>query len=124
MGGRREIALDDESIPMWVRIEECMRLIDLAIAEAKSRGREMVVKEAAYYSAKAKESLRMLNSGCSSTYISTVIKGQDAVVGAMSDYHEAEVLYKNANEAIQAYKLKLRVMEAELEREWEQQRRV
>lgn len=85
-----EILLDDDSIPMWVRIEECMR---------------------------------MLEAGYANTYIQTVIKGQPKVAAAMGEYHAAEVEYKNANEAIQAYKLKLRVMEAELEREYGQSAR-
>ena len=117
------VELNDESIPMWVRIEECMRLIDLAISEAKSRGSAMVEKEAAYYTAKAQESFSLLEAGYANTYIQTVIKGRPRVSEAMSAYHAAEVEYKNANEAIQAYKLKLRVMEAELEREWEQEKR-
>ena len=117
------VLLDDESLPLWVRIEECMRLIDLAISEAKRRGLLMVEKELAYYTAKAAESFRMLEDGYANTYIQTSIKGREPVAEAMSEYHAAEVEYKNANEAIQAYKLKLRVMEAQLEREYEQARR-
>lgn len=117
------IELDDESIPIWVRVNECQRLLDLAIAESKTRGRDMVAKEAAYYSAKAEESLAMLDAGYANTFIQTVIKGRPRVSEAMHAYHEAEVYYKNAQDAIQVYKLKLRVMEAELEREWEQEKR-
>ena len=119
-----EIYLDDDSIPMWVRIEECMRLLDLAIKEAKERGRKMVEREVEYYAAKAEESYRMLEAGYANTYIQTVIKGQEKVAAAMGEYHAAEVEYRNANEAIQVYKLKLRVMESELEREHEQARRM
>lgn len=119
-----EILLDDESIPLWVRIEECMRLLDTALREAKSRGRVMVEKEAAYYSAKAQESFNLLEAGYANTYIQTVIKGRPKVAEAMSEYHEAEVLYKNANEALQVIKLKLRVLEAEMEREWNNENRM
>lgn len=119
-----EIYLDDDSIPMWVRIEEGMRMLDLAIKEAKERGRKMVEKEVEYYEVKAKVSYRMLEAGYANTYIQMVIKGQPEVAAAMGEYHAAEVEYKNANEAIQAYKLKLRIMEAELEREHEQARRM
>lgn len=115
-----EIYLDDDSIPMWVRIEECMRMLDLAVKQSKERGRRMVEREIDYYTAKAEESYRMLEAGYANTYIQTVIKGQPKVAAAMGEYHAAEVEYKNANEAIQAYKLKLRVMEAELEREYGQ----
>lgn len=112
------IPLDDESVPLWVRIEECMRLTDKALAEAKRRGRIMVKKEAAYYTAKAKTSFTMLEAGYANTYIQQTIKGQTAVSEAMSEYHAAEVEYKNACEAVQVYKLKMRVLEAQYEREW------
>jgi len=119
-----EVLLDDESIPLWVRIEECMRLLDTALKEAKSRGKAMVDAELKYYSAKTNESFRLLEAGYANTFIQTVVKGRPGVVEAMSEYHEAEVLYKNANEAINALKAKLRVLENENEREWEQAKRM
>ena len=118
------IALDDESVPLWVRIEECIRLIDLALKEAKTRGKLMVECECAYYTAKAVESMELLEAGHANTFIQTVVKGRPRVSRAMSEYHEAEVLYRNANEAIQALKLKLRVLENEQQREWEQAKRM
>jgi len=118
------IAVDDESIPLWVRVEECIRLVDLALVEAKRRGKVMVEKEAAYYTAKDRESFKMLEDGYANTYIQTVIKGRPGVSEAMSEYHAAEVEYKNANEAIQVMKLKLRVLEGEMQREWEQAKRM
>ena len=123
-GYEPQVAMDDESIPLWVRIEECIRLIDLALKESKKRGRLMVEKELEYYSAKAAASYKMLQEGYANTYIQTVIKGIEGVNEAMGEYHEAEVLYKNANEAIQALKLKLRVLENELQRDWEQSKRM
>lgn len=118
------VALDDESVPLWVRIEECIRLIDVALKEAKKRGRIMVEKELLYYSAKAGESFKLLEQGYANTFIQTVVKGRPDVVKPMSEYHEAEVLYRNANEAIQALKLKLRVLENEQQRDWEQAKRM
>lgn len=123
-GYEPRVALDDETLPLWVRIEECMRLLDLALAEAKKRGRYMVEKEAAYYTAKAQESFRLLEAGYANTYISTVIKGRPGVSEAMGGYHEAEVLYKNSLDAINVFKLKLRVLEGEQQREWDQSRRM
>lgn len=120
----RDIKLDDESIPIWVRVHEALRLINLAIAEAKERGRKMVLAEAAYYSAKATESFNLLEAGYANTFIQQVIKGRPSVVKAMSEYHQAEVEYKNANEAINAYKLALRVLENEQQREYEQEKRM
>lgn len=123
-GYEPQVPIDDESIPLWVRIEECMRLVDLALKEAKRRGAVMVEKEAAYYTAKAAESFRLLEAGYANTYIQTVIKGRPGVSEAMSEYHAAEVEYRNANEAINVMKVKLRVLENEQEREWMQAKRM
>ena len=119
-----KIRLDDDSLPVWVRVRECMRLLDLAIVEAKKRGRKMVMAEAAYYSAKADESFSLLEAGHANTFIQQVIKGRPKVTEAMTEYHKAEVEYKNANEAINSYKLALRVLENEQQREWEQSKRM
>lgn len=118
------VLLDDESVPLWVRIQECMRLCDLAVSESKARGRRMVEAEAAYYTEKARESFELLTAGYANTFIQTVVKGRPKVAEAMEAYHAAEVEYKNAQDAINVYKLKLRVLESELEREWEQTRRM
>lgn len=118
-----EVFLDDESVPVWVRRNECVRLLDLALSEAKRRGAVMVEAEAAYYTAKARASFSLLEQGHANTLIQSVVKGVPEVSGAMAAYHAAEVEYKNANEAINVYKMKLRVLEADLEREYEQARR-
>ena len=108
-----QVAIDDDSVPLWVRIEECMRLLDIALKEAKRRG-----------TAKADESFELHEAGFANTFIQQVIKGRPRVAEAMRNYHAAEVEYKNANEAINAMKAKLRVLENEYEREWEQARRM
>lgn len=118
------VPLDDESIPLWVRIEECMRLLDLALKEAKTRGNLMVERECQYYTAKATECFELLEAGHANTFIQQVIKGRPKVAEAMQLYHAAEVEYKNANEAVNVFKVKLRVLEAEMEREWSQTSRM
>ena len=120
----QELNLSDESIPIWVRVQECMSLLDRALAESKKRGREYADAEDEYYEAKEDESFALLNAGHANTFIQTVIKGRPNVVEAMRKYHVKEVEYKNAQDAIQGFKLKLRVLEAELEREWEQEKRM
>lgn len=119
-----ELMLDDESIPVHVRKMEAKRLLNLAISEAKRRGVEMVLAESRYYTAKAEVSFQLLEAGYANTFIQMTIKGQPKVAEAMSAYHAAEVEYKNANEAINAYKLVLKTLEADEEREWEQASRM
>lgn len=119
-----DVHLDDESIPIWMRRNECIRMLDLALLEAKRRGAAMVEAEREYYSKKAHESFELLEAGYANTYIQTVIKGRPGVSEAMSAYHAAEVEYKNACEAINVFKMKLRSLESDMEREYEQTRRM
>lgn len=120
----REIYLDDESIPLWVRIKECMRMCDLALSECKSRGQHMVEAEVEYYTAKAEESFRLLEAGYANTLIQTVIKGRPRVAEAMGEYHAAQVEYENAREARNIWKKKLDTLREQYTREWSEAREV
>ena len=122
-GYEPQVPIDDESIPLWVRIEECMRMLDVANRAAKGRGITMVNAEAEYYTQKAIAAFTLKEEGYPVTFISDVIKGIPEVSKAMTTYHAEEVGYKNANEAIQIYKLKLRVLNDEQQRDYEQARR-
>lgn len=119
-----EIYLDDESIPLWVRIQECTRLLDRALVERRDRGREFANAEADYYMAKEEESFELLNAGYANTFIQTVIKGRPKVNEAMRVRDIKKVEFENADHAINVFKLKLRVLESEMEREWSQQNRL
>lgn len=121
---QHEIQLDDESIPLWVREQECMRMLDKALLENKLRGNAYAIAKNRYYTEKSKESFRLLEAGYANTFIQTVIKGRPSVAEAMLDYDIANVEYGNSGEAINVYKIKLRTLEAEIEREWEQARRM
>lgn len=110
--------------PLWEQEKHCMKMLDTALAECRSRGKAMVALEAAYYSAKDREAFAMLEAGYANTFIQTVIKGRPKVSEAMMKFHEAEVLYKNAVEAVNVYKLQLRSLESEIEREWNAQNRM
>ena len=81
--------------------EEDMRL---ALKAAKERGLERSRLEAHYYSVKADAVQAMKDQGCTATEISLRIKGDPAVNQAMRAFHDAEVGYDNAREAINVYK--------------------
>ena len=119
-----EITLDDETIPIWVRKQECIRLMDLALSESKTRGNAFAHAKNKYYTEKSRESFNLLDAGYANTFIQTVIKGRPSVAEAMLDYDITSVEYENAKQAVNVYKLKLKVLEAEIEREWEQARRM
>lgn len=105
-------------MPLWEQITHCMRMLDTALLECKSRGKAMVAAEAVYYTAKAQESFDLLEAGHTNTYIQTVIKGRPKVCEAMTAYHAAEVEYENAREARNVWKKKLDTLREEYAREW------
>ena len=109
---------DTYEMPLWEQVKECHRMLDVALRECKERGRRMVECEAAYYTAKAQESFRLLEEGYANTLIQTVIKGVPRVNEAMSEYHAAQVEYENAREARQVIKKKHDALREELTREW------
>lgn len=103
---------------MWAEIQETLSSLDLALSEAKARGLEYSRAEAAYYSAKDRRVRELMDEGLSATAISLVIKGEESVNDKLQHFRNMEVLYKNALEAVNVYKLRLRVLESQYEREW------
>jgi hypothetical protein len=109
---------------MWAEIQETLSNLDLALSEAKARGLEYSRAEAAYYSAKDRRVRELMDEGLSATAISLVIKGEESVNDKLQHFRNMEVLYKNALEAVNTYKLRLRVLENQFEREWGQTKRL
>lgn len=114
----------DETQPTYVRVNAFMRLLRGALARAQDFGMASAAAEASYYGAKSRESFELLEAGHANTFIQAVVKGRPKVAAAMRARDEAEVEYKNAVEAVNVYKLALRVLEAQQEREWSEARRM
>lgn len=119
-----EFLFDDESIPLHVRRDECIRQLEYALKLCRQRGLAMCDAEAAYYTAKAETVYELKESKMPATLIALVVKGAKEVVRKLRDFHAAEVEYKNAQEAVNVYKLVLRSFESEIEREWNQAKRM
>ena len=103
---------------MWDEIQEAQADLDLALAKARERGQKMVLAEAHYYSVKDRRVRELMDEGVSATAIAMMVKGEPEVNEAMRDYHDMQVLYKNACEAIQVYKRRFDVLREEYDREW------
>ena len=103
---------------IWDEIQECSRMLDVALEQAKKRGYQMVEAEAACYTAKTRTAYQMERDGKSASFIGMVIKGMPGVSEAMELYHRREVEYRNANEAIMTYKKQLDMLREQYAREW------
>lgn len=105
---------------LWSEICETKRLLDLALSEAKSRGWKMNEAEANYYTVKDLRVRELLDENKSGTVIQMLIKGESEVNAAMKEFHDAQVEYKNACEAILCYKKWLDTLREQYQREWSQ----
>ena len=109
---------DMYELPLWEQITHCMRMLDAALRECKTRGAAMVEAKADYYTVKAVKSFELKEAGNPVTFIQTVIKGVPEVCKAMSAFNAAEVEYENAKEARNVWKKKLDTLREQYAREW------
>ena len=117
------IDFTDESIPLHVRRNEAERMLLFAQAAAKKRGITWAQREAEYYSAKARDTFSLYEDKVPATVIAQVIKGMPETNRALKLRLAEKVGYENAQEAVQSYKLIVRMLEADIERDWNQARR-
>ena len=83
-------------------------------------GRDYAKAESDYKIALAQTALKLKDSGMAVTMMNLVIYGTDPVPRLRFKRDTAEVMYKTAQEDIQSVKLQLRLIEAQIEREWGQ----
>lgn len=107
---------------LWSEIESRMKLLDVALREMSARGQAWAKAESDYRSALAAEELRLKSEGMPATLIKDVSLGSKQVAMLRLDRDCKEALYKAADEAINVYKLQLRVLENQFAREYGQDR--
>ena len=93
-------------------------LLDKAITQLGIRGRSYAEAEHDYRIALSKKILEQRANGMPVTIISDVCRGDPEIARLRLERDIAETVYKSAMEAIQAYKLQIRILDAQIEREW------
>ena len=78
----------------------------------------MNAAEAKYYSVKDRRVRELMDENKSGTIIAMLIKGEPEVNEAMNQFHDLQVEYKNACEAINVYKKRLETIREQYQREW------
>ena len=86
-------------------------------------GNEYAKAEHDYKIEVAKTALELKDSGMAVTMIGMVIYGTKKVPEYRLKRDIADVMYRTAQENINSIKLQLRLLEAEIERQWEQAKR-
>lgn len=104
---------------LWSEITDRFALLDTALAEVGRRGADYASAEASYRTALAAEELRLrADEKMPVTLVPDVARGDREVALRKVKRDCAEASYKAAVEAVNVYKLQVRVLEAQYEREW------
>lgn len=93
-------------------------LLDKAVQQFKARGNVYAQAEHDYRVALSKCILTHRADGMPVTIISDVCRGDPEIARLRLERDIAEAVYKSALEAIQSYKLQIRILDAQIEREW------
>lgn len=94
------------------------RLLDAAIRELGNRGRAFAQAEHDYRVELSKKVLLERDKGTPVTIISDVCRGDPHIAKLRFERDVADVVYRSALEAINGYKLQIKILDAQVEREW------
>lgn len=103
---------------LWDEIRAEQLLLDKAVAELKPRGKQKAYAEHAYRVALSKRLTELRAEGAAVTHLADIAKGEEDIAKLRLERDIAESLYYSAQEAINVQKLKIRILEGQLSREW------
>ncbi|MFY9421450.1 MAG: hypothetical protein WAP91_00355 [Bacilli bacterium] len=103
---------------LYLELSIKVELLDKALRALGERGREYAKAEHDYRVALAQKILIERDRGTPVTIISDVCRGDKVIAKLKFERDVAEVVYKAAMEAINTYKLQIKILENQIEREW------
>lgn len=103
---------------LYVELQGKTRQLDIAIKQLRSTGTEYAQAERAYKVLLREECLKLRDSGMAIGMIDKTCYGIPSVAEARFKRDIAEVVYKANQEAINSIKLQMRLIEAQISREW------
>ena len=101
-----------------LELQEKVRLTDQALLQLGKRGEAYAKAEREYRVALQQEILKQRDVGTPVTIISDICRGTPAIAQKKFERDVAEISYKSALEAINVYKLQIRLLESQISREW------
>lgn len=93
-------------------------LLNTALAEFKSRGTTYAKTYANYRKLLAQELLKLKAEGMPVTIAYDIARGKEEIANAKEQEIIAETLYKSCQEAINAYKLEMKILQEQIEKEY------
>lgn len=108
---------------LYIELQQRTRMVDAAVSELRRRGTALAEAERDYRIAKAEAIMREREKGTPATLTADLVKGSKRIAELCFERDCAQVVYDSAREALNAYKLQARLIEGQIQREWEQARR-
>ena len=99
-------------------LNSILTLLDQAVSSLKARGRMSAQADHDYRVALAKKLAELRAEGNPVTHLLDIARGEKEVARLRMERDIAETMYDSCREAINAYKLKARLIEAQIDREW------
>ena len=99
-------------------MKQNITLLDAANASLPNRGRLFAKAEHDYSVAKSKEILIERANGTPVTILLEIVKGKPEIARLRMERDIAERMYESCREAINSYKLKIKIISGQIEREW------
>lgn len=103
---------------LWTEIQRRLDLLDVALREIGKRGAEYAEAEAEYRAALSSKILELRADGMPVTITPDVARGTQHIAKLKLDRDCKEALYKAALESVNVYKLQIKVLETQLDREY------
>ena len=105
---------------MWEEIEQAMIDLEKCVSEYKKYNKDYAMKEKKYRILLSQRLTALRAAGEKVTHLADIARGQEDIAQLRFDRDIAEGLKKSAEEGINYYKIKIRVLEGQLNREWGQ----
>ena len=103
---------------LFMELQDKQKLLEQALKELGRRGRAKADSEQKYRVALAQEILIKRDKGLPATLIGDLCRGEKHIAKLKFERDVAETMYTAALEAINAYKLGIRVLSDQIDREW------
>lgn len=101
-----------------LELQTRLEMLDKALRQIKKRGEAYARAEQEYRVALAQQMLCERDRGTPVTILSDICRGNRDIAKKRFDRDTAESVYKAALEACNVYKIQIRVLENQIEREW------
>lgn len=100
------------------KLEELKKLLESALQRYKKRGKEYAIAYKEYRVKLAKRLLELKAEGMPVTISYDIARGDEAVAKAKEEEIITECLYKSCQEAINVYKLQIKILQAQINNDY------